>query len=84
MNRSQVLVSMLLALFAAITGWMVYLRVEPPRPDRFTGPSRPDYELIDFELDAFPVELALQAVAVAAPWGAEHRESHVGPFRGSR
>ena len=53
MNRSQVLVSVLLALFAAITGWMVYLRVEPPRPDRFTGPSRPDYELIDFELDAF-------------------------------
>ena len=53
MSRTQILVAILLAIFAAISGWMVYLRVEPARPDRFTGPSRPDYELIDFELDAF-------------------------------
>lgn len=56
MNRGQVFAALLLAIFAAITGWMVYTRVEPARPDRFTGPSRPDYELIDFELDAFDTE----------------------------
>ena len=56
MNRGQVFAALLLAIFAAITGWMVYTRAEPARPDRFTGPSRPDYELIDFELDAFDTE----------------------------
>lgn len=56
MNRGQVFAALLLAILAAVTGWMVYTRVEPARPDRFTGPSRPDYELIDFELDAFDTE----------------------------
>ena len=47
------LVALVLALIAAATGWMLFRDFKQARPDRFSGPSRPSYELIDFELNAF-------------------------------
>ncbi|HWT14660.1 MAG TPA: LPS export ABC transporter periplasmic protein LptC [Patescibacteria group bacterium] len=53
MSRLQLLVAVLLAAIAAATGWMLFRDFDQSKPDRFAGPSRPSYELIDFELDAF-------------------------------
>ena len=53
MSRLQVFVAIVLALIAAATGWMLLRDFNQAKPDRFAGPSRPSYELIDFELDAF-------------------------------
>jgi lipopolysaccharide export system protein LptC len=53
MNRLQLLVALVLAAIAAATGWMLLRDFNQTKPDRFAGPSRPSYELIDFELNAF-------------------------------
>ena len=53
MSRLQVLAALMLAMIAAITGWMLFRDFDKIKPDRFSGPSRPSYELVDFELDAF-------------------------------
>jgi lipopolysaccharide export system protein LptC len=53
MSRLQMFVALVLALIAAATGWMLFRDFKQARPDRFSGPSRPSYELIDFELNAF-------------------------------
>lgn len=53
MTRRQSFVALALAMIAAITGWMLLREFDQTKPDRFSGPSRPSYELIDFELDAF-------------------------------
>lgn len=56
MSRLQLLVALMLALIAAATGWMLFRDFDQAKPDRFSGPSRPSYELIDFELDAFDAQ----------------------------
>lgn len=53
MNRLQLVVALLLAVVAAVTGWQLLMQPDERKPDRFAGPSRPSYELTDFELDAF-------------------------------
>lgn len=56
MSRLQLLVALVLAVVAAATGWMLLRDFNQAKPDRFAGPSRPSYELIDFELDAFDAQ----------------------------
>ena len=56
MSRLQVLLALVLAAIAAATGWMLFRDFGQAKPDRFSGPSRPSYELIDFELDAFDTQ----------------------------
>lgn len=53
MSRLQLAVVLLLAVVAAMTGWQLLMQPDERKPDRFAGPSRPSYELTDFELDAF-------------------------------
>lgn len=53
MSRLQIAVALVLAFFAAATGWRLLMQPDAQRPDRFAGPSRPGYELLDFELVAF-------------------------------
>jgi lipopolysaccharide export system protein LptC len=56
MSRWQTITMLLLALLAAATGWHLLMRPGEQKPDRFSGPSRPTYELIDFQLAAFDAE----------------------------
>jgi lipopolysaccharide export system protein LptC len=56
MNRLQLVVAVLLAVIAAATGWRLLMQPDAQKADRFAGPSRPSYELIDFELDAFDTQ----------------------------
>ncbi|MBP6077992.1 MAG: LPS export ABC transporter periplasmic protein LptC [Xanthomonadales bacterium] len=59
MSRLQALVAVMLGLMAAATGWMLFRDFDKIKPDRFSGPSRPSYELVDFELDAFDEQGAI-------------------------
>lgn len=53
MSRLQMFVALILAAIVWLTSWVLLRDLEPSAPDRFLGPSRPDYELANFELSAF-------------------------------
>ncbi len=61
----------ILAVFAAITGWMVWLQEDRTTSDVFAGPPRSDYILHDFTMTALNAEGEL-AFVVDAPRLAKH------------
>lgn len=60
-----------LAIVAALTQWLVWLRGESAREDAFTGPPRSDYTLSEFSLSALGDDGTL-AFAVDAPRLVKH------------
>jgi lipopolysaccharide export system protein LptC len=60
-----------LAVVAAITQWLVWLRREPPPEPNFAGPPRSDYTLSDFRMSAMDAQGRL-AFTVTAPRLARH------------
>ena len=60
-----------LAVFAALTQWIVWLNRDLPEPDPFVGPPRSDYTLADFTLASFD-EGGKLALTVVAPRLAKH------------
>jgi lipopolysaccharide export system protein LptC len=60
-----------LALFAAITGWLVWLQDDGSAAPSFVGPPRSDYVLSDFTMTALDAEGKL-AFTVEAPRLAKH------------
>lgn len=60
-----------LAVFAALTQWIVWLNRDLPEPDPFVGPPRSDYTLADFTLASFD-ETGKLALTVVAPRLAKH------------
>ena len=60
-----------LAVFAALTQWIVWLNRDLPEPDPFVGPPRSDYTLADFTLASFD-ERGKLALTVVAPRLAKH------------
>jgi lipopolysaccharide export system protein LptC len=60
-----------LAIIAALTQWLVWLRREPPPEPSFSGPPRSDYTLSDFRMSAMDEQGRL-AFTVVAPRLARH------------
>lgn len=60
-----------LAVFAAITGWLAWIQGEDGAVDAFVGPPRSDYVLSDFSMRALDAEGKL-AFVVEAPRLARH------------
>lgn len=69
-ERRLVAVTLLLALIAGVTQWLLWLRREPP-VEPFTGPPRSDYDITDFSMSALDAKGAL-SFTVRAPRAARH------------
>jgi len=69
-ERRLVVISILLALIAGTTQWLLWLRREPPA-EQFLGPPRSDYDITNFSMSALDAK-GMLSFTVRAPRAARH------------